>query len=231
VAAGPPDTADGRSFVGQTWDWMASVYGLSSMLLWKRSQGPHLLAYAYPGLWVGAGLNSAGLALCWTSGDGLGIAGPRVGIPSYVLIAQMLYQDSLDAALEEARRATHAGWFTFVMADAEGRLANVEGTPQELAIERHQGHLARVLFGSRQITRTPEGPIPYHERCGMMYEMLAEARGTIDLPKFQEFFGPTCAIANGGTIDAMVFDTTSREAWLSRVQGEARRWKRFGFDT
>ena len=63
------------------------------------------------------GLNSAGLALCWTWGDGMGIKSPRVGIPAYVLIAQMLYQDSLDAALEEVQRATHAGWFAFVLAD------------------------------------------------------------------------------------------------------------------
>src|SRR5262245_3741288 len=65
VAVGPPDTADGRAYVGQTWDWMPSVAGLSTMLHWKRPEGPSLLAYAYPGLWVGAGLNSAGLALCW----------------------------------------------------------------------------------------------------------------------------------------------------------------------
>src|SRR6516162_5861207 len=67
IAAGPPDTADGCTYVGQTWDWMTSAYGLSSMLLWRRTEGPSLLAYSYPGLWVGAGLNSAGIALCWTS--------------------------------------------------------------------------------------------------------------------------------------------------------------------
>src|SRR5688572_4231140 len=88
VAVGPKDKGGaGDSFVGQTWDWMASVYGLSSMLHWKRpkEEGPSVLAYAYPGLWAGAGLNAAGVALCWTSaGSG---RGPRVGIPSYLLIA------------------------------------------------------------------------------------------------------------------------------------------------
>src|SRR5262249_9172537 len=97
LAAGPPDTSGGSTQVGQNWDWMASVYGVSSLLLWKRPEGPSLLAYSYPGLWVGAGLNSAGIALCWTWGDQRGIKGPRVGIPSYVLIAQMLYQDTLKA--------------------------------------------------------------------------------------------------------------------------------------
>src|SRR5437763_16050698 len=51
VAVGPPDTQDGNTYVGQTWDWMQSVFGLSSVLLWKRPEGPSLLTYAYPGLW------------------------------------------------------------------------------------------------------------------------------------------------------------------------------------
>src|SRR5688572_31563133 len=98
VAVGPPDTSNGRAYVGQTWDWMPSVFGQSTMLHWQRDEGPSLLAYAYPGLWVGAGLNSAGLALCWTSANlGDKSLGARVGIPSYVLLAHLLYQDSLSA--------------------------------------------------------------------------------------------------------------------------------------
>src|SRR5262245_37721877 len=76
VAVGPPDTIDGNTYVGQNWDWMESVYGLSSMLLWQRPEGPSLLAYAFPGLWVGAGLNAAGISLCWTSAENAGISGP-----------------------------------------------------------------------------------------------------------------------------------------------------------
>jgi isopenicillin-N N-acyltransferase-like protein len=231
VAAGPPDTKDGSTYVGQTWDWMQSVYGLSNLLHWKGPDGADLMAYAYPGLWAGAGMNAAGVALTWTSGDGRGIKGPRVGIPSYVLIAQMLYQQSLDDAVEEARRATHAGWFTFVMGDGEGNLVNVEGTPRELAVERHKGNLARVLLGSRQLTETPEGqPVVFHERCQKMYELMDEAKGQIDAEKLKEFFSSSCAIAHGGTIDAMIFDCTKRQAHLSRVRGEARRWKTYGLE-
>src|SRR5262245_60692296 len=79
--AAPPDTADGDTFVCQTWDWMGSVFGKSRMLHWKRPEGPSLLAYSYPGLWVGAGLNSSGIALCWHTGGKGGVTSPRVGIP------------------------------------------------------------------------------------------------------------------------------------------------------
>jgi len=125
IAAGPPDTATGSTYVAMTWDWMLSAFGLSSIVLWKRNEGPSVLGYAYPGLWTGAGMNSAGIALCWTSaslGENIDGRGPRVGIPTYVLITQMLYQKTL-------------------------------------AVECSRGHLARVYYGTREMTGTPAGPV------------------------------------------------------------------------
>ncbi len=233
VAAGPPHTADGATYVGQTWDWMQSVFGLSSMLLWRRPEGPDLLGYAYPGLWAGAGLNDAGVALCWTSAGGKEAPGPRVGIPSYVLIAQMLYQDSLKGAVEEARRATHAGWFTFVLADGKGNLANVEGSPKGLAVEEHKGRLARVGYGSRQMTGTAAGAeVKVHARCQKMVGLLDAAKGKLDGARIQDHFadlkGGICDAK--GTIDMMVFNTTAREALVSRGPGYGTTWTKFTFD-
>ena len=225
VALGPEEGQEGSTFVGQTWDWMESVYGLSTMLHWKREEGPSLLAYAYPGLWAGAGLSSAGVALTWTSA---GSGGPRVGIPSYVLIAHMLYQESLEAALDEARRARNAGFFTFVLGDGEGRLANVEGSPAGIAVEEGRGRLVRHNYGSRKMTGAPEGKAaPVNERCGRVNEILdksskADRRAALDL-----VFGD--AGIGGGALDVIVFDATRREAHVSRGPGDLRRWKRFTF--
>ncbi len=236
IAAGPPDTADGNTYVGQSWDWMTSVYGMSQMLHWKRPGGASVLAYAYPGLWTGAGMNSKGLSLSWTSGSGMGIAGPRVGIPSYVLIAQILYQDSLRAALEEARRAKHAGWFTFVLGDGEGNLANIEGTPRDLAIEETRGHMVRALYGSRKITGTAEGqPVKVHPRVRAMYERLAGLKGKLDFETMKGLYGSHAegearVCQHPSTIDGMVFNATKREAWLTRGPACSGRWKKFAFD-
>jgi hypothetical protein len=197
--AAPPDTAGGDTFVCQTWDWMESVYGLSSMLVWKRPEGPSLLAYAYPGLWTGAGLNSAGLALCWHSGGGDGKE-PRVGIPAYVLIAQMLYQETLQGALEEARRATHAGWFVYLLGDAKGNLATVRGTPKRLEIiEEASANGGRIR---------PEGGAP------------------VDLSRLQA----QCAkVKVGSTIDAMIFNCARKQAYVTRRAGGVTPWKKFEF--
>jgi hypothetical protein len=177
-------------------------------------------------------LNSAGIALCWTSAPGQGIPGPRVGIPSYVLIAQMLYQDTLDGAVSEARRAANAGWFTFVLADGEGRLVNVEGSPEELVVEPGRGHMARVGYGSRQMTRTAgEDAVEYHPQCRRMYDLLAGARGKLDRATLQGFFGDhqSTICKHFGTLDAMLFDTTAREAYVTRGPGCSGRWKTFTF--
>jgi hypothetical protein len=233
VAVGRPDTRDGIAYVGQTWDWMPSVAGMSTMLEWRRSDGPSLLAYAFPGLWVGAGLNANGLALCWTSAD-LGVSGQmaRVGLPSYVLLAHLLYQENLDAVREAARRNAHAGWFTFVMADGNGRLMNIEGSPEGIEVEEVTGRLIRVGFGTHRMSRTPaDQVVKRHPRCETMDKLLNEASGQIDLATLQRSFGePSCGICVGtNTIDMMVFDCTHRTAHLSRGTTYDVAWKEYGF--
>jgi hypothetical protein len=232
VGVGPPDSSGG-GLVGQTWDWMESVFGMSSMLHWKRPEGPSLLSYAFPGLWCGAGLNSAGLALCWTSADlGTKALGARVGIPSYVLLTHLLYQESLDEAEKEAKRAVNAGWFTFVMGDARGNLLNIEGSPKEVATESAKGRMYRVGFGSRKMTGTPDDrPVKFHARCQAVDKLIAGSAGKVDRRAMQRWFEDLKAgIAVGKpTIDMMVFDTTAREAHVSRGPSYGVNWQSFGF--
>src|SRR5262249_6601911 len=149
-----------------------------------------LLAYGFPGLWVGAGLNSSGLALCWTSAAlGNKALGARVGVPSYVLLTHLLYQNDLDGVVREAMRNRHAGWFTFVLADGNGNLVNIEGSPHGVVVERAQGRLARVGFGTREIQETPpEQAVKLHPRCARMYDLLSGVAGTNGLRSLQGFF-------------------------------------------
>jgi hypothetical protein len=233
VAVGPPQTVDGATYVGQTWDWMQSVCGLSAVVEWRRDEGPSVLAYGFPGLWTGAGMNSAGVALCWTSANlerkGLSL---RVGVPSYLLIAHLLYQDSLYAALEQARLDRHAGWFTFVMGDGAGRLASVEGSPTGVAVEELTGQLVRVGYGTRQMTATAERDnVPRHPRCQKMSDHVDGASGTIDQRWLQGTFeDPACEISVGkSTIDMLTFDTTRKVACLSRGPAYGTAWREFRF--
>jgi hypothetical protein len=233
VAIGPPATRDGTTLVGQTWDWMPSVFGLSSIVEWQRKSGPSVLAYGYPGLPVGAGLNAAGLALCWTSADlGVHKQTVRVGVPAYVLLAHLLYQDSLDGVVREAKQNRQAGWFTFVMADADGKLLNVEGSPGKIVVEEARRRLVRVGFGSRGQTATAESEaVVLHPRCHKMYDHLKAGDGQLDRERLQRYFADAdYGICVGkATIDMMVFDTTNKRAFLSRGPEYRVEWKEFAF--
>ncbi len=193
-----------------------------------------MLAYGFPGLWAGAGLNSAGLALTWTSADlGKKDVTARVGIPAYLLLTHLLYQGSLEDVEREAKRATPAGWFTFVLADGRGNLLNVEGSPKGVVVEKHKGRLARIGFGSCAMTGAAKpSEVKLHPRCRKMYDLLAADSGKVDRSRLQGFFAePRFGISVGkGTIDMMVFNTTTREAFVSRGPGYGVEWKRFHFD-
>lgn len=236
VAAGPPDTSDGQSYVGQTWDWMKSTYGKSQMLLWERGEGPSLLAYSYPGIWVGAGVNSSGIALAWTSANLGSKTGARVGIPSYVLIAQMLYQRSLADALEEAKRARQAGWFAFLVVDGEGHFAQIEGSPDRQGVARGTGHMAVHNYQTRELTGTPEGqPIPLNKYTQYLYKALGAQKGQLDRERLQKILAdhetPICThfTSWGGTVDTFIYNATRREAYVCRGPGCMGTWKTFTF--
>lgn len=234
VAVAPPDTGDTHTYVGQTWDWMQSVAGKSRVVQWRRAEGVSVLAYGFPGMPPSAGVNSHGLALCWTSAA-LGKKGlsPRVGIPSYLLIAHLLAQQDLDSVIREAKKNKHAGWFTFVMADGDGRLLNLEGSPKAIVVEEAKHRLARVDFGSREMTAVMPGrPVKLHERCQRMYDLLDGSKGKNDLSRLQDYLAdPKYKINVGkGTIDMMVFNTTARTAYLSRGSSYKLSWREFAFE-
>lgn len=233
VAVGPPDTGDRSTYVGQTWDWMQTVAGKSAVVEWRRTGGVSVLAYGFPGMPMGAGVNAAGIALCWTSA-GLGTKGqsPRIGIPSYALITHLLAQQDLASVIREAQKDKHAGWFTFVVADGEGNLVNIEGSPTGGVVEPVKGRLARVDYGSVKMTRAdPEKPIPLNARCRKMYDLLEATKGRNDLDQMQRYFAePKHGINVGkGTIDQMVFDTTARTAYVSRGTSYGLGWQKYAF--
>lgn len=232
VALGPGETGAG-TLVGQTWDWMQSVAGKSSLLEWQREDGASVLAYGFPGMPFGAGMNSHGIALVWTSAA-LGTKGvsPRVGLPSYVLIAHLLNQPNIDSVIRVAERNRHAGWFTFVMADGHGNLVNLEGSPNGISVERAATSLVRIGYGTAKMAGTKPGePIPQHARCEKLLRLLESTHGRTSRALLEQYFtDPKHQIHVGkSTIDMMIFDTTNRTARISRGPAYGVAWRDFKF--
>ena len=97
-----------------------------------------MLAYGFPGMAMGAGLNSDGIALCWTSAnlDKKPKQSPRVGVPSYMLIAHLLAQSDVEI----------------------GRVAVVERDPNVVSPSQD------VQYRAKRVDRNPESVLAGIER-------------------------------------------------------------------
>ena len=236
LALGPPDTADGHTYVAQSWDWYRTLCGKSQMLKWKRPDGPSAICYSYPGLRAGAGVNSAGIALCWTSVLDKTVKGPAVGVPTYILIAHLLAQPSLAAVREEAKRAKQAGWFTFVLGDRQGNLLNIEASPERIVFQSGKGTLARVYYGTPEMTGTPAGKsVELHPQCRRMLELVESARsqGKIDRQQIERFYSDHATrwiCKHFNTLDVMIYDATEGVAHVTRGPGCLARYRSFALD-
>jgi isopenicillin-N N-acyltransferase like protein len=240
VAVAPSDSGVNHAYVGQTWDWMTRLAGKSFAIEWQRSDGPSVLGYSYPGLPFGAGMSSNGIALCWTSAA-LGTKGqsPRVGLPSYALIAHLLNQKDIESVITEAKRDKHAGWFTFVIADDKGNIVNVEGSPNGVVVERGKNHMVRASYGSHEMTHPAGGKVlALAPRVIKFNELLAQTAGKnsketlqkyLDDPSNQVCFSDPSGVKKNKTIDSMLFDLTSKKAYMTRGPDYKIQWVEFRF--
>jgi hypothetical protein len=134
----------------------------------------------------------------------------------------------LEALKDVAARNKQAGWFTFVLADATGRLVNVEGSPERVTVHETAGRLVRIGYGT---TEMAGADAKRHPRCISMDALLDQTKGHTNVPVMQRNFGdPSRGICVGkNTIDMMVFDTTNRGAYLSRGAEYGVSWREYRF--
>jgi len=154
VAATGSATIDGETYIGQTWDagYQDFWEGDQPLLLHeRRSSGPDILAYNYPGLIAAAGINSEGISLTWTST-------PRapfvVGVPTYVIIGEVLRKKTIGEALQAIVNPKRAGSFKFTIADKNGEIYVIEATPSHhhlIYVDDFYGYSAD--FESEEIRR------------------------------------------------------------------------------
>jgi isopenicillin-N N-acyltransferase-like protein len=231
AAVGPGFTSDGKVYVGQNWDWWYSMFGKSELLLWKCKSYPDVLCYAYPGLRTCAGMNSAGIALVWTSiVSSPESDGPRVGIPTYLLIAHLLNQTTIEAVIKEAKKAKNAGWFTFVIGDDRGNFVNVEGSPIRIVVKKYKDCLTRVEYGTTEMTNTPAGkPVKLHPRGQRILELVESEKGRINADTLKRFFldNNLGIHSQDGTVETFIFNTNKRTIEITRGLGSTGRWQTF----
>jgi isopenicillin-N N-acyltransferase-like protein len=175
------------SYLCQTWDISPDLCSNARphIMQAQREDAPNSLAFIYPGMIAGAGINSAGIAISWNSVPRLKI---QPGVPTYVIIAEVLRQTTIGEALAAIFRAKSAGCFNFMLAD-ETEIYSIEATPDKIGMlysSHSLGHanhyVSDVLRMSQDIAtvgqRHSASSIVRYYRVN---RLLEEADGEIDL--------------------------------------------------
>lgn len=142
-----PELTEKRTMVvAQNWDWPTKYYPWPSLLKMKLDSGKTTLTYNYPGLWSACGINSGGLSLMWTGSGYRPLVKPIVGIPTYILIAEILQLETVAEALSYLNKIKYAGSFIFLLGDATGDTCVVEAIPNHHIVKKSPTFICRTNF-------------------------------------------------------------------------------------
>jgi len=184
LAATGRATVDGETYVGQNWDEGTEMYWEGDMpflLKIRRNTGPDILAYAYPGMQSNAGMNSKGICISWNTVPRLEL---KVGVPTYIIITDLLRQRTIGDAIDSILRAERAGCFNFLIGD-DTEIYDIEATPRDVDIlysDLYIGHanhyISRKFATLQDMSKIKAHTITRHNRIN---RLLKEKCGSIDL--------------------------------------------------
>lgn len=188
-------TINEETYIGQNWDATIESIKMKSVFLIKEklNHGPDILAYTYPGNVANAGFNSNGISLSWTSVPQIG---NQIGVPTYVIVAEILRQKRIGDAIEAVLRAKRAGCFQFFIGDAT-EAYSIEATPDDVDIAYintylgHANHYISEKFILKQDLSKLSEKLRFKwyrsslgctiNRCNRMNRILGDNYGNIDL--------------------------------------------------
>ncbi|MDQ3247598.1 MAG: C45 family peptidase, partial [Chloroflexota bacterium] len=208
----PAITADGKGYIGQTWDMHTTATPHVIMLDVQPTDGPALLTFTITGCVGMVGLNEHGVAV--GINNLLGKDG-RAGVHWPFVVRQMLAQRDVEAALEVLVRARLAGAHNYVLMgpDEAGVLKgyNIEATATRCHVTETQDFIAHsnhcLIDGLVALERPRRGVslASTHARLAQANRYLDERRGAItqntllDLTRYHEENGlSVCAHAQPG---------------------------------
>jgi hypothetical protein len=176
----------------------------------------------------------------WTSGGYFPRINPVVGVPTYVLISEVMRRRSVAEALEFLQSVSNAGCFIFLLGDSSGATAVVEGAPRRQAVARSPEVMVRanhylcpeIARCVRQPRRFPRPRFTTQPREARMKEQVARHAGKLtaeaarrmltsrvgDWPWLHQFpGGPEGFKLTGMTLDSLV--AVCEERALSTCRG------------
>ena len=182
----PEVTADGRTYVGQNWDWLASVEETMVVTTVERTDGPNHVAVTEAGIVGGKmGVNEAGIGLVVN-----GLVTPQDGEtpyqkPFHVRCREILEADRFDRAIAPVVESDRTCAGNFLIGHHVGELIDLEAAPEtvnylspENGILTHANHFE----DQTDVESSLERLIP-HTLCRgpRLRRLLEQERGAIDV--------------------------------------------------
>lgn len=234
-------TCGDSTYMGQTWDISPSLCknAKPQLLEVNRQNGPNYVAYTYPGMMANAGLNQSGIGVSWNSLPRIDI---QYGVPTYVIIENVLRQSRIGEAINAIIEADRAGCFNFVIADGS-EIYSIEATPSDYEVIYsktflgHANHYTCDRFRKKQDlcketnrnldVGPPGSTIVRHNR---IHRLMEENSGELDLSLLKELVKDhvnypqsICRHPDTGQRDeeshvscaTWIMDTTNKEWWIA----------------
>lgn len=180
-------TADGHTWLGQNWDWIAGVHQRTIVLRIKRNNKPSMVCMTEAGIVGGKmGVNECGIGLVEN-----GLASDLDGSNPYQKPFHMRCREVLDAdryadALSTivATKRTCSG--NFVIGAAQGEIIDFETSPNHVTylhpiegIVTHSNHFLGSGHGESQMEKVSPGTL---FRASRMRRLLEKGKSHIDIP-------------------------------------------------
>ncbi|MBN1669623.1 MAG: hypothetical protein JXR37_01225 [Kiritimatiellae bacterium] len=181
LAVAPKAAADGKLYMGQTWDMHASVMPHIVALHRKPADGPATIALTTAGCLALIGINEAGIGIGNTN---LAPIDAKPGVMYLALIHNALAQDTFDAAVAAVTRAPRMSGHHYYLGGPAGEFTAVETsaarhaalTPDELGVYAHANHYDhRILARELVAERTPNSVA----RSSQMWRLLSREAGRL----------------------------------------------------
>jgi isopenicillin-N N-acyltransferase-like protein len=237
-AALPARTGDGRTLVGQNWDWLVHAFDTTVVLEARQDDGPDYVTVVEAGLLAKTGMNSAGVALATNAlvcDADLG----EPGVPYHVLLRSILDAELVSDAVGALQRGTRASSANFLVAHEDGVALDIEVAPGDYSrlfvgypqddLLLHTNHFRNPGFDLRDVSMTVMPDSPF--RLARLEQIVAAAGGPLDAAFWQRtladhamFPHAVCChpdpryeadVERDSTVAAVVMDVAARTLWLA----------------
>lgn len=168
----------------QNWDWNARFINSAQINHYNITNKCKILSYGFPGLFTSCGINSNGLSVMWTGAGYYPPLKPKIGVPTYALIFELLLLKDSKSALNYLKKTPNAGSFIFLINDKENNSCIIEGIPHKISIkEVIETEYRANFFINKEAIEASKQKLPSLKKCHSKKRIKALSKYNFDLPK------------------------------------------------